>query len=114
MITARLPDAAAAAAPANANKLDERRHTDGVSVNFNAQFADDAGETAAFVSDRTGAASLFLSRRRPGSDHQPPEPLPAADGSLFHDRPTVRGGRGCWTPAADGGRVDRHDAELVA
>ncbi|KAF8668884.1 hypothetical protein HU200_052088 [Digitaria exilis] len=76
---------------ADAKKLDERRHTDGVSVNFNAQFADDAGETVAFVSERTGAASLFLSR--PGSKHLPPEPLPSAEGSLFHDRPTVRGGR---------------------
>ncbi|TKW36106.1 hypothetical protein SEVIR_2G418600v4 [Setaria viridis] len=73
----------------DAKKLDERRHTDGVSVNFNAQFADDAGDAVAFVSERTGAASLFLSR--PGSER--PEPLPAAEGSLFHDRPTVRGGR---------------------
>jgi hypothetical protein len=46
----------------DAKKLDERRHTDGVSVNFNAQFADDAGEAVTFVSERTGAASLFLSR----------------------------------------------------
>ncbi|KAJ1292096.1 hypothetical protein BS78_02G366200 [Paspalum vaginatum] len=73
-----------------AEELDERRHTDGVSVNFNAQFADDAGDAVAFVSERTGAASLFLSRR-PGAGR--PEPLPAAEGSLFHDRPTVRGGR---------------------
>ncbi|WVZ66830.1 hypothetical protein U9M48_015997 [Paspalum notatum var. saurae] len=74
-----------------AKELDERRHTDGVSINFNAQFADDAGDAVAFVSERTGAASLFLSRR-PGADERP-EPLPAAEGSLFHDRPTVRGGR---------------------
>uniref|UniRef100_A0A0A9FTQ5 Dipeptidylpeptidase IV N-terminal domain-containing protein n=1 Tax=Arundo donax TaxID=35708 RepID=A0A0A9FTQ5_ARUDO len=73
----------------SASKLDERRHTDGVSVNFNAQFSDDAGDVVAFVSERTGAAALFLSR--PGSER--PEPLPAAEGSLFHDRPTVRGGR---------------------
>jgi Tol biopolymer transport system component len=73
----------------DASRLDERRHTDGVSVNFNAQFADDAGDAVAFVSERTGAASLFLSR--PGAER--PEPLPVAEGSLFHDRPTVRGGR---------------------
>lgn len=75
----------------SASQLDERRHTDGVSVNFNAQFADEAGDAVAFVSERTGAASLFLSLR-PG--HARPEPLPVADeGSLFHDRPTVRGGK---------------------
>ncbi|XP_062189376.1 uncharacterized protein LOC133892544 [Phragmites australis] len=73
----------------SASELDERRHTDGVSVNFNAQFADDAGDAVAFVSERTGSAGLFLSR--PGSERA--EPLPAAEGSLFHDRPTVRGGR---------------------
>ncbi|KAL6657046.1 hypothetical protein ACP70R_004826 [Stipagrostis hirtigluma subsp. patula] len=80
------PDAAAAAAAA---ELDERRHTDGVSVNFNAQFADERGDAVAFVSERGGAAGLFLCR--PGA--QRAEPLPAAEGSLFHDRPTVRGGR---------------------
>lgn len=81
-----------AAGGVSAEELDERRHTDGVSVNFNAQFADDAGDAVAFVSERTGAASLFLSR--PGKEKGGrPEPLPAAEGSLFHDRPTVRGGR---------------------
>ncbi|TVU38297.1 hypothetical protein EJB05_11659, partial [Eragrostis curvula] len=49
-----------------------------------------AAARAAFVSERTGAASLFLSR--PGAAKLP-EPLPAAEGSLFHDRPTVRDGR---------------------
>ncbi|XP_062188137.1 uncharacterized protein LOC133891441 [Phragmites australis] len=73
----------------SASKLHERRHTDGVSVNFNAQFADDAGDAVAFVSERTGAAGLFLTR--PGSERA--EPLPAVEGSLFHDRPTVRDGR---------------------
>lgn len=68
----------------------ERRHTDGVSVNFNAQFVDDGGEEVAFVSERGGAAGLF--RCRPGPE-QRAEPLPTVEGSLFHDRPTVRGGR---------------------
>uniref|UniRef100_A0A0E0LNW0 Dipeptidylpeptidase IV N-terminal domain-containing protein n=1 Tax=Oryza punctata TaxID=4537 RepID=A0A0E0LNW0_ORYPU len=67
----------------------ERRHTDGVSVNFNAQFVDDGGEEVAFVSERGGVAGLF--RCRPGSELA--EPLPTVEGSLFHDRPTVRGGR---------------------
>ncbi|KAL5198740.1 hypothetical protein ABZP36_002252 [Zizania latifolia] len=70
-------------------KLTERRHTDGVSINFNAQFADDGGEAVVFVSERAGAAGLFLGR--PGSDRA--EALPAVEGSLFHDRPTVRDGR---------------------
>ncbi|KAL6841760.1 hypothetical protein ACP4OV_028272 [Aristida adscensionis] len=83
-----VPPPADAAAAAKEG-LDERRHTDGVSVNFNAQFADERGDAVAFVSERTGAAALFLSR--PGSGR--PEPLPAAEGSLFHDRPAVRGGR---------------------
>ncbi|KAF0895111.1 hypothetical protein E2562_006818 [Oryza meyeriana var. granulata] len=70
-------------------RLAERRHTDGVSVNFNAQFVDDGGEEVAFVSERAGAAGLFLCR--PGFERA--EPLPTVEGSLFHDRPTVRGGR---------------------
>ncbi|VAH43343.1 unnamed protein product [Triticum turgidum subsp. durum] len=74
---------------ASAAGLAERRHTDGVSVNFNAQFKDDGGEEVAFVSERTGSAGLFLCR--PGSERA--VPLPAVEGSLFHDRPTVRGGR---------------------
>lgn len=71
--------------------LAERCHTDGVSINYNAQFADDGGEeVVAFVSERTGSAGLFLSR--PGSESRA-APLPTVEGSLFHDRPTVRGGR---------------------
>lgn len=73
----------------SASGLAERRHTDGVSVNFNAQFADDGGEAVAFVSERTGSAGLFLCRL--GSERT--EPLPTVEGSLFHDRPTVRNGR---------------------
>ncbi|CAM0906972.1 unnamed protein product [Alopecurus aequalis] len=69
--------------------LAERCHTDGVSVNYNAQFADDGGEEVAFVSERAGLAGLFLSR--PGSERA--VPLPTVEGSLFHDRPTLRGGR---------------------
>lgn len=88
VFSATVPAATSVEAGVSAEDLDERRHTDGISVNFNAQFADDAGDAVAFVSERTGAASLFLSR--PGSE---PDPLPAAEGSLFHDRPTVRGGR---------------------
>jgi hypothetical protein len=64
---------AKAEAGVSAQELDEQHHTNGVSVNFNAQFADDAGDAVVFVSERTGAASLFLSR--PGSER--PKPLSA-------------------------------------
>lgn len=63
----------------------ERRHTDGLSVNFNAQFVDDGG-TIAFVSERTGSSKLY----RTGPDTTKPEPLPDFPQSLFHDRPTIR------------------------
>ncbi|KAG8064342.1 hypothetical protein GUJ93_ZPchr0004g39545 [Zizania palustris] len=66
-------------------KLTERRHTDGVSVNFNGQFADD-GDEVVFVSERAVAAGLFLGRL--GCDRA--EELPAVEGSLFHDRSTTR------------------------
>jgi hypothetical protein len=73
----------------SASELAERRHTDGVSVNYNAQFADDGGEEVAFVSERAGSAGLYLSR--PGSERA--VPLPTVEESPFHDRPTVRCGR---------------------
>ena len=60
------PASADAEAGVSAVELDERRHTDGVSVYFNAQFADNDGDAVAFVSEVTGAASLFLSRPRRG------------------------------------------------
>uniref|UniRef100_A0A1J3FQ33 Protein TolB n=1 Tax=Noccaea caerulescens TaxID=107243 RepID=A0A1J3FQ33_NOCCA len=62
----------------------ERRLTDGVSVNFNAQFADDNGDIV-FVSERAGSARIF--RTRPGNSK--PEQLPGAPESFFHDRPAV-------------------------
>lgn len=67
----------------------ERCHTDGVSVNFNAQFADDSGETVTFVSERTGSPRLYLTSLA-GDE---PKLLPTNPDSLFHDRPTVRNGR---------------------
>ncbi|XP_072975539.1 uncharacterized protein [Typha angustifolia] len=74
--------------PTATSEFTERRHTDGVSVNFNAQFVDE-GDAVAFVSERTGSARLFLAR----SEDSKPEPLPGAPDSLFHDRPTVKDGR---------------------
>lgn len=62
----------------------ERRLTDGISVNFNAQFAGDH-QSVVFVSERTGAPRIHLS----GSAKS----LPSAPGSCFHDRPVVKNGR---------------------
>ncbi|KAL3725211.1 hypothetical protein ACJRO7_030252 [Eucalyptus globulus] len=74
----------------------ERRLTDGLSINFNAQFASAGGEdgeddpeAVVFVSDRTGCPRVYLAR----SGSSQPEPLPSAPGSLFHDRPVLRNGR---------------------
>lgn len=70
-------------------ELTERRLTDGTSINFNGQFVDE-DETITYISERTGSARIFLNR--PGNPE--PELLPpAAEESLFHDRPTVRNGR---------------------
>ncbi|KAK2632921.1 hypothetical protein EUGRSUZ_L00886 [Eucalyptus grandis] len=73
----------------------ERRLTDGVSINFNAQFAsagddedDDDPEAVVFVSERTGCPRVYLAR----SGFSQPEPLLSAPGSLFHDRPILRNG----------------------
>lgn len=66
-------------------QLTERRHTDGLSVNFNAQFVDD-GDTVAFVSERTGSSKLY----KTGPDSTKTDPLPNSPNSLFNDRPTIR------------------------
>ncbi|ESQ37834.1 hypothetical protein EUTSA_v10029172mg, partial [Eutrema salsugineum] len=66
------------------NSAVERRLTDGVSVNFNAQFANDNGDVV-FVSERAGSARIF--RTRPGDSK--PEQLPGAPQSFFHDRPVI-------------------------
>ncbi|KAL5999317.1 hypothetical protein ACLOJK_040768 [Asimina triloba] len=65
----------------------ERRLTDGVSVNYNGQFLDEEG-TLAYVSERTGSARLYLNRPQSPA----PDPLPSIPESFFHDRPTVRSG----------------------
>ncbi|XP_020596823.1 uncharacterized protein LOC110036665 [Phalaenopsis equestris] len=68
--------------------LVESRHTDGISVNFNGQFADGAGETVAFVSERTGSARLYQT-----SVGEEIRLLPINTSSFFHDRPTIKNGR---------------------
>ncbi|KAK9070041.1 hypothetical protein SSX86_010440 [Deinandra increscens subsp. villosa] len=63
----------------------EHRLTDGVSVNFNAQFAgpDDNHHRVVYVSERSGSAKIYLDS----------ELLPSAPSSLFHDRPIINHGR---------------------
>ncbi|KAK4750901.1 hypothetical protein SAY87_004383 [Trapa incisa] len=71
----------------------EHRLTDGTSVNFNAQFVgddDDSDLTTVFVSERSGCSKIYLSRH---GIPEPPELLPAAPGSLFHDRPLIKNNR---------------------
>ncbi|KFK30736.1 hypothetical protein AALP_AA6G020600 [Arabis alpina] len=63
----------------------ERRLTDGVSVNFNAQFTND--NNIVFVSERAGSARLY--KTRPGTENSKPEQLPGAPDSFFHDRPIL-------------------------
>jgi Tol biopolymer transport system component len=68
----------------------ETCHTDGVSVNFNAGFADDEPNTVVFVSERAGCSQLY--RTRYGKSE--PEPLrTGVHHSIFHDRPTIRNQR---------------------
>ncbi|KAJ1425353.1 WD40-like Beta Propeller [Sesbania bispinosa] len=64
------------------------RLTDGISINFNAQFVDDE-HTVVFVSERTGSPRFYLTRPGIGK----PQPLPSAPNSLFHDRPTIKNGK---------------------
>ncbi|KAL5859322.1 hypothetical protein ACOSQ4_000618 [Xanthoceras sorbifolium] len=70
------------------NLRDSHEHclTDGISINFNAQFVDDQDRTVVFVSERSGAPRVYLAR--PNS-HKP-EQLPAIPTSLFHDRPIMK------------------------
>lgn len=67
----------------------DHRITDGTSVNFNAQFADDDDDgVVVFISERTGSPRIYLTR--PENQLQP---LPYFPTSLFHDRPIVKSER---------------------
>ncbi|XP_076890197.1 uncharacterized protein LOC143541199 [Bidens hawaiensis] len=64
----------------------EHRLTDGVSINFNAQFIgpdDNNNRRIVYVSERTGSPKIYLDS----------DPLPSAPASLFHDRPIINNGR---------------------
>ncbi|CAL5206716.1 unnamed protein product [Lathyrus oleraceus] len=61
--------------------------TDGISINFNAQFTDEK-ETIVFVSERTGSPRFYLSR-----PENKPELLPSIPNTPFQDRPTIKNGK---------------------
>uniref|UniRef100_A0A7N0UI61 Uncharacterized protein n=1 Tax=Kalanchoe fedtschenkoi TaxID=63787 RepID=A0A7N0UI61_KALFE len=63
----------------------ETRFTDGISINYNAQFVDHR-RTIVFISERSGSPQIYLKR------HGQPEPehLSFIPASLFHDRPIIR------------------------
>ncbi|KAG9151634.1 hypothetical protein Leryth_001943 [Lithospermum erythrorhizon] len=67
------------------NPTDERRLTDGVSVNFNGQFVDD-DDTIVFISERTGSPSVYTSR----TGLSKPKKLELSLDSLFFDRPVIK------------------------
>ncbi|KAI4349786.1 hypothetical protein L6164_010342 [Bauhinia variegata] len=66
----------------------DHRLTDGISINYNAQFMEDH-RTLVFVSERTGYPGIY--QIRPGLAK--PEPLACVPQSLFHDRPVIKNGR---------------------
>ncbi|XP_076906429.1 uncharacterized protein LOC143562540 [Bidens hawaiensis] len=63
----------------------EHRLTDGVSINFNAQFVgpDDNNRRIVYISERTGSPKIYLDS----------DPLPSAPASLFHDHPIIKNDR---------------------
>ncbi|KAJ8748631.1 hypothetical protein K2173_008076 [Erythroxylum novogranatense] len=68
---------------------DERQLTDGVSVNFNAQFASEHDQSIVFISERTGSPKINLA----GPVTTKPDALPSIPESLFHDRPVIKNNR---------------------
>ncbi|BFG23787.1 hypothetical protein CerSpe_100630 [Prunus speciosa] len=68
------------------NLAPEHRLSDGISVNFNAQLANDDPHSVVFISERTGLPAIYLTR--PGLPT--PKLLHCEPGSLFHDRPILK------------------------
>ncbi|KDP28318.1 hypothetical protein JCGZ_14089 [Jatropha curcas] len=68
---------------------DENRLTDGVSINFNAQFINEHNQSIVYVSERTGCSRIYLSK----SGVSETERLPFVPESLFHDRPIIKNNR---------------------
>ena len=64
----------------------DHRLTDGLSINFNAQFISHRNDVV-FVSERTGSPRFYITR----PDNKP-QPLPFLPNALFLDRPIIRNG----------------------
>lgn len=81
--------------PTSRLALLQHRLTDGLSVNYNGNFAaaaaasNDLAPTLVYVSERSGSPRIYLNRGGGGTAQ--PESLPSAPASLFHDRPIVDG-----------------------
>jgi len=70
----------------NNNNHNDHRLTDGISVNFNAQFTNDH-QTIVFVSERTGSPRFYSTR----SENKPELLLPSLpSNTLFQDRPIIK------------------------
>ncbi|KAL5162511.1 Tol-Pal system protein TolB [Glycine soja] len=65
----------------------DHRLTDGVSINFNAQFINPQNDVV-FVSERTGSPRFYITK-----PDTKPQPLPFLPNALFHDRPIVKNGK---------------------
>ncbi|KAG4138455.1 hypothetical protein ERO13_D07G135000v2 [Gossypium hirsutum] len=63
----------------------EHRLTDGISINYNAQFVNE-DQSIVFISERSGCPRIYLTRRGLSK----PEQLPSVPDSLFHDRPIIK------------------------
>lgn len=68
----------------NHHAATDHRLTDGVSINFNAQFINPQKDVV-FVSERTGSPRFYFTR-----PETKPRPLPFLPNALFHDRPTIK------------------------
>ncbi|XP_050236485.1 uncharacterized protein LOC126686473 [Mercurialis annua] len=73
----------------NLSNSDEHRLTDGISLNFNAQFTSHQNQSIVYISERNGLPTVFLTR----PDLPKPQELPFAPESLFHDRPIIKNNR---------------------
>ncbi|XP_050236487.1 uncharacterized protein LOC126686475 [Mercurialis annua] len=79
----------------NFSNSDEHRLTDGVSINYNAQFINthqqdqDQTQSIVFISERLGCPAIYLSK----PELSTPEQLSLVTESIFHDRPVVKDDR---------------------
>jgi Tol biopolymer transport system component len=91
--------------------VNETRLTDGVSINFNAQFLDDEEQSIVFLSERSGSPKIYLTR----IGDTKPELLSYEPGSLFYDRPVLRKGKAYFISAhEDPGEIFKNWSALYA